>query len=87
MPWSQIKNEEEAGNNPYAFGYKEIATNLVTRNRKLDKEVGQHVFSTTVRPIAMIEDKVKVNSLHSMEVLNRMYLISTQRSPGKLVFN
>jgi len=40
MPWSQIKNEEEAGNNPYAFGYKEIATNLVTRNRKLDKEVG-----------------------------------------------
>jgi hypothetical protein len=23
MPWSQNKNEEEAGINPYSFGYKE----------------------------------------------------------------
>ena len=83
----QIKNEEEAGDNPYAFGYKEQAKNLVTRNRKQEKEVGQHIFSNTVRPVALIEDKVKINSLHSMEGLNRVYLMNTQRSPEKLVFN
>lgn len=87
MPWSQIKNEEEAGDNPYAFGYKEQAKKLVTRNRKQEKEVGQHIFSNTVRPVALIEDKVKINSLHSMEGLNRVYLMNTQRSPEKLVFN
>jgi hypothetical protein len=87
MPWSQTKNEEEAGNNPYAFGYKEQAKNLVTRNRKQEKEVGDHIFSNTVRSFALIEDKVKISSLHSMEGLNRVYLMNTQRSPEKLVFN
>ena len=77
MPWNQIKNEEEAGNNPYAFGYRQQERNLITRNRNKEKEVGQHIFSTTVRPIAIIEDKVQVKSLHSMEGLNRAYLMST----------
>ena len=47
----------------------------------------QNVFSSTVRNTALIEDKVKIQSLNSMEVLNRAYLMNTQRSPEKLVFN
>ena len=47
----------------------------------------QNVFSSTVRNTDLIEDKVKIQSLNSMEVLNRAYLMNTQRSAEKLVFN
>jgi hypothetical protein len=35
----------------------------------------------------MIEDKVKVNTLHSMEGLDRVYLMNTNKSPDNLIFN
>jgi hypothetical protein len=39
------------------------------------------------RPGVLMDDKVVVSSLHQMEALNRSYLMHTNRSPSKLIYN
>ena len=42
-------------------------------------------FNGTCRRTLPFEDKVKVNSLHNIEALNKAYLMTTSISPEKLI--
>jgi len=62
--WTEEKNEDDTGTNPYAFGYREQAKNLVVRKRTAVKEVGEHIFNSTCRPTVTMDDKIAINSLN-----------------------
>jgi hypothetical protein len=55
------------------------------RNRNLTKEISQVPFTATCRQSMPLDDKVKVNSLHMMENLSKAYLLSTSKSPSKVM--
>ena len=44
-------------------------------------------FNGTCRRTLPFEDKVKVNSLHNIEALNKAYLMTTSQSPEKLIMS
>lgn len=43
------------------------------------------LFNGTCRSSKPFEDKVKVNSLHLMEGLDKAYLMTTKKSPSKIM--
>lgn len=83
--WQICHNEPNPGQNPYAISNPEMLEKTMQRNRNLAKEIGQVPFTATCRQSMPLDDKVKVNSLHMMDSLSKAYLLSTSKSPSKVM--
>jgi len=53
------------------------------RSRNTDKQVGD-LFNSTIRSTKAFEDKVKINSWHNMENLQKGYLMTTSKDPHSI---
>jgi len=80
----QLPNTNEPGDDPYALSYPETTRSQIERKRIPEKEIGAVQFNSTCRRTLPFEDKVKVNSLHNLEGMNKAYLLATNRSPEKI---
>lgn len=65
--WNILRNETEAGVNPYGLSYKETAEANITRARKTEKEISKISFNATCRPSLAVESKLKVRSNDLMD--------------------
>lgn len=84
-PWNRLPNENPPGDDPYAMSFPETARSQIERRRHPEKEVGEVLFNGTCRRSLPFEDKVKVNSIHIMEGLDKGYLMATKKSPTKIM--
>jgi hypothetical protein len=83
--WMQLPNANEPGDDPYALSFPETARSQIERRREPEKEVASVQFNATCRRTLPFEDKVKVNSIHNMEGMDKAYLMTTNRSPQKIL--
>lgn len=64
---------------------KEENAKSMLRRRNSEKEVSKVVFIATTKRTLPMDDKIKVNSLHMMEVLDKAYTMTTNQSPKKIL--
>ena len=83
--WTKLPNENKAGREPFAMSYPESARTQMEsiRSRNPDKQVGD-LFNSTIRSTKAFEDKVKINSWHNMENLQKGYLMTTSKDPHSI---
>ena len=82
--WDKLPNENKPGDDPYAMSYPETAREQIERRRLPHREVSQTLFDSTCRPSKAFEDKVKVNSNHIMEGIEKGYMMATNKNPANL---
>jgi hypothetical protein len=68
------------GETLHATKKKELALTEKPKN-----EISKFLFDSTCRRSLPMEDKFKVNSNHIMEGLDKGYLMTTNRSPKKIM--
>ena len=69
------------GDEPHVFSIPQMVENTMSRQRKTNKEVSKVPFTSTVRPVLLMDDKTKINSVHIMEQLENQYNWSRQKLP------
>ena len=57
------------GDEPHVFSNPQMVEKTMTRPRKTNKEISRAPFTSTVRPVLLMDDKSKINSVHIMEQL------------------
>jgi hypothetical protein len=64
---------------------KEDMAKAMLRRRASHKEVSRVIFVPTTKRSLPMDDKIKVNSLHMMDVLDKAYSMATKESPNKIL--
>ena len=82
--WQHLPNENQAGDESYSLTKEDTAKALL-RRRNSQKEVSRVVFVPTSKRSLPMDDKIRVNTLHMMEVLNKAYTMTTKESPQKIL--
>ena len=82
--WEHLPNENQAGDEPYSLTKEDTAKALL-RRRNSQKEVSRVVFIPTSKRSLPMDDKIRVNTLHMMEVLDKAYTMNTKESPQKIL--
>lgn len=83
--WDKLPNENRPGDEPYALSFPETARDQIERRRLPHKEIGNTLFDSTCRRSLPFEDKIKMNSHHIMESIEKGYIMVTNKNPVNLI--